>query len=110
MTRKKLSRAAKVRNMLDKNIKPKDIAEALKMPVQTVYNIRYQYNKKKGIGALPKPPRSESSAPIVVPPFIREEKQAARVEVPTDAFNANTFPWWWVALACVGVLAIFIVK
>lgn len=110
MTRKKLSRAAKVRNMLDKNIKPKDIALALKMPVQTVYNIRYQYNKKKGIGALPKPPRSESSAPIVVPPFLQAEKQAARVEVPVDAFGPNTFPWWWVAFACIAVLVVFILK
>lgn len=126
MARKKLSRAAKVRNMLDKGMKPRDIADQLVIPVQTVYNIRYQYNKKKGVGALPKPPLSQDGIatvrrraradvpPIVVPPV--EEKPVAPgrvVEVPANAFSSpNTFPWWWVVFvgAVVTLVAVVAIK
>ena len=111
MAKKKLSRAAKVRNMLDKGMKPREIADQLSIPVQTVYNIRYQYNKKKGIGALPKPPlatdgiasvRRKAGRPpkkaIVVSP--QTEKPGAFTQVPTKDSHDTT----WIVLVMAGVV------
>lgn len=119
MVRKKLSRAAKVRNMLDKGMKPREIAGQLLIPVQTVYNIRYQYNKKKGIGALPVPPlatdgiasvRRKSRSPrqpIVVPP--QTEKPGAFTQMPTK--NSHDITWLVLVMACVvvGVALVLVV-
>ena len=120
MVRKKLSRAAKVRNMLDKGMKPREIAGQLLIPVQTVYNIRYQYNKKKGIGALPVPPlatdgiasvRRKAGRPpkkaIVVPP--QTEKPGAFTQMPTK--NSHDITWLVLVMACVvvGVALVLVV-
>lgn len=53
--RKKMSTAAKVRRMIEKGYTTKDIAEKLKVKPQVVYNIRYQVNKERGLGAIGKP-------------------------------------------------------
>lgn len=56
--KRKLSTAEKVRRMIDQGHTNKAIIEKLGCKPQAVYNIRYQINKARGlgaIGALPKP-------------------------------------------------------
>ena len=85
MPRKKISKSQKVRNMLDVNVPVKEIAEKLMIPPQTVYNIRYQYNKRKGLAQLPAKPGRPRKDPIVVP---QEAQRPATLEQIKDAVEA----------------------
>jgi len=81
---KKMSTARKIRRMLDKGITVRDIAQRLKCSPQTVYNVRYQTNRNKGIGSLPtmvvlspapkrprgRPRKVDSSASPQIPPAV----------------------------------------
>lgn len=96
MPRKKLSKSQKIRNMLDANVPVKEIAEKMSVPPQTVYNIRYQYNKRKGLAQLPAKPGRQRKDPIVVPQeaprptFVKPEVQ----QFPTQKEQeANWFVW-----------------
>jgi hypothetical protein len=103
-----ISKAQKVRNMLDKGVSPKDIATKLKISPQAVYNIRYQHNKKNGLGSLRvRRPRNKNT--IVVPPsgnttytvtsgiteapgHFKETKDVTHKPEP------DLYPIWWLAL------------
>ena len=50
--KRKMSVSAKVRRMVDQGHTNKDIIEKLGVKPQAVYNIRYQINKARGLGAL----------------------------------------------------------
>lgn len=98
-----ISKAQKVRNMLDKGIAPKDIATKLKISTQAVYNIRYQHSKKTGLGSLrvrrPKKtlivgPQESRSETITIPTGIISD-QEERVEAKKQA---DLYPIWWLAL------------
>jgi transposase-like protein len=124
---KKQSRAAKVRKLLSEGVSPKEIAKKLNMNVQTVYNIRYQANKKQGVGALSEKiptnswgatggiasaPRRRGRPPkqvIVVPPskgeLNRRDAQAYASAKQTDQLTDDT-KVWGVVLVAVVVLAI----
>ena len=52
---KKLSTAEKVRRMIDQGHTNKAIIEKLGIKPQAVYNIRYQINKARGLGAIGTP-------------------------------------------------------
>jgi hypothetical protein len=98
-----ISKAQKVRNMLDKDIAPKDIATKLKISTQAVYNIRYQHNKKNGLGSLrvrrPKKtqivvPQESRSETITIPTgIISDQEDRAEIKKQTDLY-----PIWWLAL------------
>jgi hypothetical protein len=114
---RKSSRATKVRKLLNEGMSPKEVAEKLKMKPQTVYNIRYQANKKQGIGALDAEAKvvdgGVASVPrrrgrplkekvIVVPPQTEKQNAPAQAELPSDVKT------WGVALVAVVVIAIAI--
>jgi len=120
MTRKKPSRASKVRAMLNKGMTPKEVADLLGIKRQVVYTIRYIDNKKKGIGALPKPevitegiaavrrkttrPRRQ---PIVVPPEMPKPGEFIRVsEMEREAKESTQ--WILVTLLVVVALGVII--
>ena len=52
--RKKLSTAEKVRRLIDQGHTNKAIIEKLGVKPQVVYNMRYQINKARGLGAIGK--------------------------------------------------------
>lgn len=53
--KRKLSTAEKVRRMIDQGHTNKAIIEKLGIKPQAVYNIRYQINKARGLGAIGTP-------------------------------------------------------
>lgn len=113
---KKQTVASKVRKLLNEGVPAKDIAKKFNLKPQTVYNIRYQANKKQGVGALPntvaivdggvasvprrrgRPPKKQSA--IVVPP--KTEKQYT----PTEPEITSDVKAWGIALAVAFVVAI----
>lgn len=116
MTRKKPSRAAKVRAMLNKGMTPKEVADLLGIKRQVVYTIRYMDNKKKGIGALPKPEvitegiaavrrktTPSSRQPIVVPPEIRSPGEFVSVKATEMERQAKESTQWVLAVLLVVV-------
>jgi hypothetical protein len=64
---KQKSMSQRVREMIDRGYPNKTIIEKLGVKPQVVYNLRYQINKERGLGAIGKPaPRP--SAGIGAPP------------------------------------------
>ena len=53
--KRKLSTAEKVRRLIDQGYTNKAIIEKLGIKPQAVYNIRYQINKARGLGAIGTP-------------------------------------------------------
>ena len=53
--KRKLSTAGKIRRMIDQGHTNKAIIEKLGIKPQAVYNIRYQINKARGLGAIGTP-------------------------------------------------------
>lgn len=103
-----ISKAQKVRNMLDKGVAPKEIATKLKISPQAVYNIRYQHNKKNGLGSLRvRRPRNkntivvpqESNTTYTVPGGIVQVTDHYK-EIKDKMHKAETdlYPIWWLAL------------
>jgi len=99
-----ISKAQKVRNMLDKGIAPKDIATKLKISTQAVYNIRYQHNKKNGLGSLrvrrPKKtlivgPQESRSETITISTGIISDQEERDFGIKNQA---DLYPIWWLAL------------
>lgn len=89
---KKPSTAQRVRALIDKGYNNKAIIDKLKCKPQTVYNIRYQLNKQRGlgsIGALPEPTEG-----IGAPPKPRKRKGTGIVDAPKIEFNPalNAYP------------------
>ena len=61
--RKKKSVSQRVRTLIEQGHNNKDIVAQLKCKPQVVYNVRYQINKSKGLGAL-----SQQGTGISAPP------------------------------------------
>lgn len=99
-----ISKAQKVRNLLDQGISPKDIARKLRISPQAVYNIRYQYNKKNGLGSLRVQPTQQK--PIVVP---EKEERGGFVEVKNNESETNPM-WWLIAVVAVATLLAIVIK
>lgn len=108
MPRKKISKAQKVRNMLDANVSVKEIVKKLSIPHQTVYNIRYQYNKRKGLAQLPAKPGRPRKDPIVVP---QEASRPVFEKLKVQQFptqkeqEANWFVWVLCTVAVLMLIA-----
>ena len=106
MPRKKLSKSQKIRNMLDANIPVRQIAEKMSVPPKTVYNIRYQYNKRKGLGALP--PRKKA---IVVPKEANRASMKPEVQqFPTQKEQETSLVPWLLAICAFLIIIIFLSK
>jgi hypothetical protein len=92
--RRKASMASKIRRMLAQGMTPKEIATKLRIDAQRVYYVRYQDNKKLGLGSLPATPEPTTTtttititAPVVTPtPIITPEPAAP----PPAVFVADT--------------------
>lgn len=105
MPRKKISKSQKVRNMLDVNVPVKEIAEKLMIPPQTVYNIRYQYNKRKGLAQLPAKPGRSRKDPIVVPQEAQRPTPEVKLEVQQPTTQKEQDSGWLIWLFVVGTVA-----
>ena len=65
--RKKKSVSQRVRTLIEQGHSNKDIVAQLKCKPQVVYNVRYQINKSKGLGALQQQGTGISAPPLVNP-------------------------------------------
>jgi hypothetical protein len=64
--RKKKSVSQRVRTLIEQGHNNKDIVAQLKCKPQVVYNVRYQINKSKGLGALSQQGTGISAPPLAV--------------------------------------------
>jgi len=64
--RKKKSVSQRVRTLIEQGHSNKDIVAQLKCKPQVVYNVRYQINKSKGLGALSQQGTGISAPPLAV--------------------------------------------
>ena len=91
--KRKLSVAEKVRRLIDQGYTNKAIVEKLAIKPQVVYNIRYQVNKARGLGAIGKttPPPADG---IGMPPkrkYVRKDKGTGII-VSNDYFVPGSEP------------------
>lgn len=88
--RKRMPLSHKVRNMLEQGYATKEIVAKLKVKPQMVYNMRYQINKAKGLGAIgtPAPVPTEG---IGTPP----KKPSRKVRAGTGINDAHPTPGSW---------------
>lgn len=112
MPRKKISKAQKIRNMLDANIPVREIADKLMILPQAVYNIRYQYNRRKGLAQLPAKPERPRKDPIVVPQAAQRFTPKVKLEAQQPLTQKEQEFSWLVWLLVIGVVAavLFIVS
>ena len=68
--RKKKSVSQRVRTLIEQGHSNKDIVAQLKCKPQVVYNVRYQINKSKGLGALQQQGTGISVTPAWSPPAL----------------------------------------
>jgi hypothetical protein len=68
--RKKKSVSQRAREMIEQGHNNKYIVAQLKCKPQVVYNVRYQINKSKGLGALGQQGTGISAPPVWSPPAI----------------------------------------
>ena len=89
--KRKLSTAEKVRRMIDQGHTNKAIIEKLGVKPQAVYNIRYQINKARGLGAIgaiaPHPAEG-----IGAPPKRKSTRKVRAGTGITSAPDANNAP------------------
>lgn len=71
-----MSTSAKVRRLIDKGYTNKAIVEKLGCKPQAVYNIRYQVNKERGLGAIGKPAPTPAEGIGAPPKRTRKTKPA----------------------------------
>lgn len=115
--RRKLSTSEKVRRLIDQGYTNKAIVEKLRIKPQAVYNIRYQINKARGLGAISYPTpapvegigtppkrkytrriRAGELASLPVTPSLREPEVMAPppgsvIEVPTPTVDPKPTLW-----------------
>ena len=86
--KRKLSTAGKIRRMIDQGHTNKAIIEKLGIKPQAVYNIRYQINKARGLGAIgtPTPVPVEG---IGAPPKKRTRKVRAGEDRKSTRLNSS---------------------
>lgn len=80
---KKQTASERVRMMIEKGYTNKHIIERLHVKPQMVYNIRYQLNKKRGLGAI-KPQGSTGTGFNSAPTTARAKRVVPEFEVPTQ--------------------------
>lgn len=85
---KRLSLARKVRRMVEDGYTTKDIVTKLKVKPQVVYNVRYQINKAKGLGSLPKHPSRKAKVGTGITAPVQQP-----VEVPTISLWGRIKRW-----------------
>jgi hypothetical protein len=83
---KQKSTAQRVRGMIDRGYTNKQIIEKLGIKPQMVYNIRYQINKERGLGAIGTPAPKPAEG-IGAPP-----KRTRRVRAGTGINNPDPQP------------------
>lgn len=85
--RKRTPLSHKVRNMLEQGYATKEIVAKLKVKPQMVYNMRYQINKAKGLGAIgtPAPVPTEG---IGTPP--KKATRKVRAGTGINSYDAPT--------------------
>jgi hypothetical protein len=88
--RKQKSTAERVRNMIERGHTNRDIVDKLGVKPQIVYNLRYQVNKARGLGAIGKPAPKPADGIGTPPPkrkYTRRVKPAGTagtgISVPT---------------------------
>lgn len=87
--KRKLSTSEKVRRLIDQGHTNKAIIEKLGIKPQIVYNIRYQINKARGLGAIGTPAPTPAEG-IGTPP--KKRKYTRRVPAGTGINQAPDLP------------------
>jgi transposase-like protein len=87
MAKKPESKSAKVRKMLEAGADTQAIVKKLGVKPQMVYTTRYQMNKKKGIGSIPK----KAELPKVVNPMAAEKADTSSESVAVSGVEAGGF-------------------
>jgi len=89
--RRKLSMSEKIRRMIDQGHANKAIIEKLGVKPQVVYNMRYQINKARGLGAISKTAPTPTEG-IGAPPEKRNytRRTTAGTGINHPAFDAGT--------------------
>ena len=88
--RKKKSVSQRVRTLIEQGHNNKDIVAQLKCKPQVVYNVRYQINKTKGLGAL-----GQQGTGISVPPVWSPPPLAPMPKLPTYQITMVEPPTLW---------------
>jgi len=92
MAKKVESKSAKVRKMLEAGADTKAIVKKLGVNPQMVYTTRYQMNKKKGIGSIPKKAESKKAElPKVTNPMAAEKPDTSSENVLVSGVEAGGF-------------------
>ena len=90
--KQKPSMASRVRKMIEQGSSNKEIIEKLKIKPQIVYNMRYQLNKERGLGAIGKPTPAPASG-IGTPPKQRRKVRAGTgITPPAPEPAINSLP------------------
>jgi hypothetical protein len=87
--KKPTSMSAKVRRMIDQGHNNKTIVEKLGVKPQAVYNMRYQLNKARGLGALGKPAPTPTAGIGAPPKRTRKVKAGTGITAP-EQYNVTT--------------------
>lgn len=91
--KRKMSMSAKVRRMIDQGHTNKDIIEKLGIKPQAVYNIRYQINKARGLGAIGKPAPAPADGIGAPPRRTRKVKAGTGITAPAPKPQPTQSAW-----------------
>jgi hypothetical protein len=84
--RRKLSTTEKVRRLIDQGYTNKAIIDKLRIKPQAVYNIRYQINKARGLGAIGTPTPTPADG-IGAPPKRKYTRRIRAGELASPPFE-----------------------
>lgn len=87
--RRKLSTSEKVRRLIDQGYTNKAIVDKLRIKPQAVYNIRYQINKARGLGAISSPTPAPVEG-IGTPPKRKYTRRVRAGELTSPSFEPTS--------------------
>lgn len=81
-TRRKRSRADRIRHMLEQGATTREIVAKLRIKPQQVYNVRYHMNKSKGLGAIAPQPAEQAGTGIAALPEMPTRLEVTLAPLP----------------------------
>ena len=85
--KKPMSMSAKMRRMINQGHNNRAIIEKLGVKPQAVYNMRYQLNKARGLGAIGKPTPAPTTGIGAPPKRTRKVKAGELASLPTTPWT-----------------------
>lgn len=81
-TRRKRSRADRIRQMLEQGATTREVVEKLRVKPQQVYSVRYHMNKSKGLGAIAPQPAEQAGTGIAALPEMPTRLEVTLAPLP----------------------------